>query len=169
MDLLSGLIGTLVGALIAGGFGFWTAMRAERNLHCDEVANVVVRISTTAVEYWSKDFGQDSNAQALAEAKLRADNVLLDGIYDELKKFLYAKDACELDQVLARFQRETTGGSFSEGGRPVDLERLLTVALSGSNFISELRKAYRGTVPFYKMAQNFYANRNMEIDQRINY
>lgn len=163
MFLLSGLIGAVVGSFLTFGFNMWKFHRDERTARCDELCKAIWDVGQLAAEYWSKNFGTAAD-QAVSEAKLFAAQILVDGLYADFRGYLPTQDQHALDEALADLLDALTGGEFSVPNRAPDIGRLNKSAQAASATIVAIRRTYRQSLPFHRLATSYHENRRRTLD-----
>lgn len=166
MVLLSGLFGAAIGAFLTLWFNLWKVNRDERNARCDELCAAIRDVGAMASEYWSKQFDKPAE-QEIAEAKLYAAQILLEGLSADFTPYLSMDSQEQIDSLLSDYVDLLTGGKFSEFGREVDLIRLARAPQRASMFIVTLRRLYRASLPLHSTIQAFHANKRRVLDMPL--
>lgn len=162
MLVLSGLIGAIAGAAITFFFNMWKFHRDERSSRCDELCKSIHDAAVLAADYWFDDY--TTKPQEIAEAKLYAAQILIDGQFSSFRLYLRREDEAGIDHLLSGFYDALTGGNYSVPGRSPDITRGRNAIAVGSLLTIEIRKAHRATMPFHRVAAAYHTNRKRELD-----
>ncbi|PDT24797.1 hypothetical protein [Rhizobium hidalgonense] len=165
MLLLSGLLGAFLGAMMTFGFNMWKFHRDERNARCDELCKAIWDAGILASDYWSKKF-DDSNTQAVQEARIVAAQTLMDGLYADFDEYLSSKTK-DLDGHFSDLLDKLSGGQFTEEDRPIDLARAAMAPRVAGVTIVALRRLYRESIPFHGLGKAIRENRRRVLDMPI--
>jgi hypothetical protein len=164
ISFLSGLVGALIGAFVAGAFHFWKLRRDELNARCDELCKVVLEAGAIAAEYWASDFKYKLSDARIAEAKVLGAQSLIDGLYAELRIRLREEEALQIDQLMSDLVDSLTGGKFTVQDRDPDPSRTQSSTQSASLLVVAIRRAHRNTMPLARLAQIANENRHRKLD-----
>ena len=107
MLVLSGLIGAIAGAAITFFFNMWKFHRDERSSRCDELCKSIHDAAVLAADYWFDDY--TTKPQEIAEAKLYAAQILIDGQFSSFRLYLRREDEAGIDHLLSGFYDALTG------------------------------------------------------------
>ncbi len=162
MVLLSGLIGALLGAFATSFVHVWKFNRDELTGRIDDLCKAAAEVAKLATVYWSTAYDDDTS-RLVAEAAIWGGQSLIDGMYADVREFL-GDEAAAVDEDMSNFVDVLTGGTFSEGGRPVDFARVGQAQQVASNLIVAVRRAHRRTMPLYGFFRVQRDNRARKLD-----
>lgn len=164
--LLSGLVGALIGATVAGGFQIWKFRRDELAARCDELCKVISDSASVASEYWATQY-DDKIVEKITEAKVLGAQSLCDGLYASIRYRMGATSQQQLDAAMSDFVDAMTGGDFTVEGRSADIVRVSRVPQAASVLIVALRQAHHDTMPFSGLFQTMRENKERKLDLPI--
>ncbi len=134
---------------------FWKFNRDELTSRIDDLCKNAADLAEKASAYWVQQFSSsDISSQRTAEAAIFGQQSLLDGMFGDVVDFL-PKSQEELTTLMSTFADAVTGATFTEAGRPADLQRVRQAPQAASELIVALRRAHRNTMPLNKTIRDF--------------